>query len=121
MNLKQFKEREMTIAVLIQNAQINGSMLTGSPSSVRDIEKLVDTLHRYETTLHRLFTEKCNRELNQDEINKIQNTKNHVLCIADMFKIPVYFNDDPRGGAIRFILPSKRSNNMGGEDWGIYW
>ena len=121
MNLKQYKEREMTIAVLIKNAQINGSLLTGSPSSVRDIEKLVDRLHRYETTLHRLFTEKCNRELNQDEINKIQNTKNHVLCVADMFKIPVYFNDDPRGGAIRFILPSKRSNNMGGEDWGIYW
>lgn len=33
----------------------------------------------------------------------------------------VRFNGDPRGGAIRILLPDGRSNNMGGEDWGIYW
>jgi hypothetical protein len=33
----------------------------------------------------------------------------------------VIFNGDPRGGSIRFVLPSGKSNGMDGKTWGIYW
>ena len=41
--------------------------------------------------------------------------------IADKYGFGCQFNGDPRGGAIRFILPSGASNGWDGKTWGIYW
>jgi len=114
---RQMEERNMTIAALC--AEVNGQ--TVNTLSLRDIEVLVDRLHRHERTLNRIYTDMCNRELTPNEEKKLESTKNNAVNIFRAFQIPVKFNQDPRGGAIRFILSSGRSNNMGGEDWGIYW
>ena len=114
---RQNEERYMTINVLC--AEVNAQ--TTNTLSLRDIEVLVDRLHRHERTLNRIYTVMCERELTPQEENKLTSTKSNVVNIFKAFQIPVNFNQDPRGGAIRFILSSGRSNNMGGEDWGIFW
>jgi hypothetical protein len=114
---RQWQERQSTINALCCEA--NGQNI--NTLSVNEISDIVDQLHRYEITLNRLFTNQCNRELTDHERKKIKSTEEKVKAIMDLFNLPVYFNDDPRGGSIRFKLTSGRSNNMGGEDWGIYW
>jgi len=120
MNKKQWKERQDTIATFIQDAQHAGFML-----SVRDIEDLCDKLHRYETTLHRISEVQCSIEMTEKEESRInkkeESTEKRVKAIAELLKFEVRFNGDPRGGAIRFVLPSGRSNNWDNETWGIYW
>ena len=81
----------------------------------------LDKIHHYEMTLHRLFELACNRELTLTETQKINDTEFKVVKIAKSLGFSVRFNSDPRGGAIRFILPSQVSNNWDGETWGIYW
>jgi hypothetical protein len=39
--------------------------------------------------------------------------------IADGLVTAIEFNGDPRGYAIKFKLATKRSNDMGGETWGL--
>jgi len=81
----------------------------------------LDQLHRCEHTLHGLFETACNRELTLNETQKINDTEFKVVSIAKMLGFNVKFNSDPRGGAIRFILPSGKSNNWDSETWGIFW
>ena len=47
--------------------------------------------------------------------------RNRVKKITDQLGFQVKFNQDPRGFAIRFILPSGRYNSWDGETWGINW
>lgn len=84
-------------------------------------EELMRKLHYYETALHRLAETACNRELTQHEEKRDDSITAKVQAIADQLGFKVRFNGDPRGGAIRFILPSGRSNNWDGQTWGIYW
>jgi hypothetical protein len=120
MNLTQFKERELTISVFIQDAQLTGSML-----NTKDIEVFVDRLHRYETTLHRISEIFCSVELTDKQTKRLEEKElrieNKVAGIAELLRFPVHTQGDPRGGTIRFTLPSKRSNNWDRETWGIYW
>jgi len=117
---KQWKERQDTIATFIQESQRAGSML-----SVRDIEDLCDKLHRYETTLHWISEVQCSVEMTEKQEQRLSQKEDRIMQkvrdIAELLKFKVQFNGDPRGGAIRFILPSGRSNGWDGETWGIYW
>lgn len=117
---KQWTERQDTITCFISEAQNAGSML-----SIRDIEQFCDLLHRYETTLHRIAEIQCSVEMTEKEetrINKKEETiEKKVQNIAGLLRFKVNFNSDPRGGAIRFVLSSGRSNGWDGETWGIYW
>ena len=81
----------------------------------------LDRIHRYERNLHGLFETACNRDLTAAEQNRVMAIKVAVTNIADTLGFKVRFNSDPRGGAIRFVLPSGKSNNWDGETWGIYW
>lgn len=82
---------------------------------------ILDTLHRYETALHHLSERECNIGLTEKEQRREQSIENKVRAIAEDLGFKVNFNGDPRGGAIRFILPTKESNGWDGETWGIYW
>jgi hypothetical protein len=103
---------------------------------------LLNTLHRYETTLQRINENDCNghprmkteyrdgkmyRFEVEDEAwaardaKKEASIQNKVRALLDPLGIKVQFNGDPRGGAIRMILPDQTSNNWDGETWGIYW
>ena len=90
-----------------------------------DCRDILNRLHRYETTLHTISEKWCNDEMSIKEELRIsrkeENTEKKVREIAEKLGFSVSFNGDPRGGAIRFVLPSGRSNNWDGTTWGIYW
>ncbi len=86
-----------------------------------DLEDVLDKLHYYETALHRLAETACNRDMTAHEEKREASITTRVKAIAERIGFKVKFNGDPRGGAIRFILPSGKSNNWDGETWGIYW
>jgi hypothetical protein len=103
---------------------------------------ILDRLHRYETTLHRISENECNghprmkveyrdgkmyrfevedmRWKERDDKKEIS-IQNKVKAIADELGFVVDFNGDPRGGSIQFTLPSKKSNSWNNEQWGIFW
>ena len=85
------------------------------------LEDILKKLHYYETALHRLAETRCNRDTTFHEEKREASIENKVKAIAEQLGFKVKFNGDPRGGAIRFILPSGKSNNWDGKTWGIYW
>lgn len=83
--------------------------------------QLMTKLHYYETALHRLAEIACNRDTTSHEDKRESSIILKVIIIAGLLGFRVRINRDPHwGGAIRFILPSGKSNNWDGE-WGIYW
>jgi hypothetical protein len=95
---------------------------------INNVNDLIDTLEKlgtYERVLHRINENACNGYRNafaqQVDEDKTRKVTKKVQDIADMFGFKVRFNHDPRGGAIRFVLPSGASNGWDHETWGIYW
>lgn len=107
-----------------------------------DITGILNKLHRYETTLQRINENDCNghprmkteyrdgkmyRFEVEDERWEARDRKKETSIqkrAVDLLKpygIEVRFNGDPRGGAIRMLLPDHSSNGWDGETWGIYW
>ncbi len=103
---------------------------------------LLHTLHRYETTLHRINENDCNGhprtkteyrdgKMYRFEVEDLQwaardekkekSIQGKVIALLQPLGIEVQFNGDPRGGAIRMLLPDHSSNGWDGETWGIYW
>ena len=103
---------------------------------------ILDRLHRYETTLQRINENDCNGHPkqvteyrdgkmyrydieDQDWLKRDQkkelNAQKIIQEYAEELGFKVDFNGDPRGGAIRFTLPSSKSNNWDQKTWGIYW
>ena len=102
----------------------------------------LDTIHRAETTLHRIAENHCNGHpkrrveyrdgkqfvydvedldwLARDEKTEAR-LEAKIKGITKQLGFKVDFNGDPRGGTIRFTLPSGKSNNWDGETWGVYW
>jgi len=116
MNKKQWNEYQDTYNKFSElNPNITGNNLT----------HLLNRLHRYETTLHRISETQCNVEMSEKQEKALElkeiRIENKVKAIANKLGFQVRFNGDPRGGAIRFILPDKSSNNWDEETWGIYW
>ncbi len=86
-----------------------------------DLQEILEKLHYYETALHRLAETACNRDMTEHEVKREDSISNKVRIITNQLGFKVRFNNDPRGGTIRFILPSGKSNNWDSETWGIYW
>ena len=107
-----------------------------------EIRTLLDKLHRYETTLHRINENDCNGhprmkteyrdgKFYQYEVEdlkwaerdakKEESIQKKVIALLKPFNIEVQFNGDPRGGSIRMLLPDHTSNGWDNETWGIYW
>jgi hypothetical protein len=107
-----------------------------------EIRSLLDKLHRYEKTLHRIAENDCNGhprmkteyrdgktyryevedlEWTQRDEKKEKSIQEKVIALLKPYNIEVRFNGDPRGGYIRMLLPDHSSNGWDGESWGIYW
>lgn len=107
-----------------------------------EIRELLNRLHRYERALSRINENECNghprlkiefrdgkmHEYNVEDLNwaardarKEKRTQEKVRALLKPYGIEARFNGDPRGGAIRMLLPDQTSNNWDGETWGIYW
>lgn len=112
MNKQSWQEYQATYNRFSQDA---------SHISASRLEIILDSLHRAEATMHRIAETACMRELTRAEEKRDENTEKRVKKLAEELGFEVRFNGDPRGGAIRFVLPSKRSNGWDGETWGIYW
>jgi len=96
----------------------------------------LDQLHRWESNLHTIAERQCNgyqdwkgnwdqKAADKDEA-KEQRVMDRVTALVESHGLTVEFNGDPRGGAIRLILPAdenghKQTNSWDGETWGIYW
>ncbi len=108
-------------------------------STIRDI---LNKLHRYETTLHRIAENDCNghprmkieyrdgkmyRFEEEDlkwaerDAKKESSIQKKVVELLKPYGIEVRFNGDPRGGSIRMLMPDHSSNGWDNETWGIYW
>jgi hypothetical protein len=106
------------------------------------IRIVLDKLHRYEKTLSRINENDCNghsgtkteyrdgkmyryevedQNWAERDAKKEESIKNKVIELCKQYDIEVKFNGDPRGGAIRLLLPDHTSNNWDTESWGIYW
>jgi len=106
------------------------------------IRIVLDKLHRYETTLHRISENQCNghprtiteirdgkmyryevedQKWAERDAKKEESIQNKVIELCKQYDIEVKFNGDPRGGAIRMLLPDHTSNNWDNESWGVYW
>ena len=70
---------------------------------------------------HRLFEAACTYDLTKIQERNLARVKERVETILPEagYTGKIRFNGDPRGYAIRINVPSGRSNNWGGEDWGI--
>jgi len=107
-----------------------------------NVRNVLDKLHRYEATLQRINENDCNghprteteyrdgkmyrfevedEEWTARDAKKEMSIQNKVRELLKPFNIEVQFNGDPRGGAIRMLLPDHTSNGWDGETWGIYW
>ena len=91
------------------------------PLTQAQVSNDLDWLHRQETTLHRLAEDACNYGLSPSQEKKEARIENKVTDLLSLYGITVKFNGDPRGGAIRMLLPDHSSNGWDGETWGIYW
>jgi len=110
--------------------------------SASRMKTILDRIHRHETTLQRINENDCNghprmkTEMRDgkmyrfevedlDWVQRDQKKENSIHKIVQDYAkelgFQVDFNGDPRGGAIRFTLPSGKSNNWDQSTWGIYW
>ena len=93
--------------------------------NANELIDILEKLGTYVRVLQRINENACNGYSNQfaeqvDE-DKTRKVTKKVQDIADVLGFKVQFNGDPRGGAIRFVLPSGASNGWDNETWGIYW
>jgi hypothetical protein len=134
---KQREERMRTLCMLSGLARANGHELTQN-----EVSNDCDLLHRYEVTLQRINENECNgwpREVVErkggnmfrysvtDEAWQARDQQRETRTIkkvnelAAKYGITARINGDPRGGAIRLVLPDGRSNGWDNDTWGIYW
>ena len=112
MNKQQQATYSRTLQVFLTESQVKDSAA---------MSEILFKLHRYETILHRLAEDACERELTASEIRREENTEDQVNALAALLGFTVEFKSDPRGCAIRFILPSKIYNSWDGESWVLDW
>lgn len=107
-----------------------------------EIRALLVYLHRCETTLQRINENDCNGHPRMEteyrdgkmyrfevedqkwverDAKKEKSIQEKVTALLKPYGVEVRFNGDPRGGAIRMLLPDHTSNGWDGETWGIYW
>ena len=122
MTKEQWRERDRTFNALYE---ASGGKVAG-----RELDGMLDALHRAEATLHRIAENDCNGHPNwkgeEDEAwaardeKKTAATEKRVEAIAAKLGIGVKFNGDPRGGYICLILPNGDRNALD-NTWRIAW
>jgi hypothetical protein len=92
---------------------------TGKDEQV--VRQLMSKLKRAEGQLNRIYTEYCNT----GSINKTReiDLRAHVISLMGIYykTVLVSFNEDPRGGAIRFIFTKTGWINTLGSDVCVNW
>ena len=81
----------------------------------------VASLMAYAQRLNHYNETECNYGLTPAQEKRVVNIEAKVKAICDVLGVGVKFNGDPRGYAVKLILPSGDYNTWGGkeEGWGI--
>lgn len=117
------KQERMELMRTFARFNFECPMITNGGNAGTLIEVL-EKLRSFEKELSGIYARRCDEyepARAQSDLNRLLKIQGEVRAIADLLGFKVQFNDDPRGGAIRFILPSGASNGWDGETWGIYW
>jgi len=82
--------------------------------SAVELLRLADRLHRYAEAA-------CNYQLTPAQEKRVATLETRVNAICAELGIGVHHNGDPRGYAVKLLLPSGDYNTLGGkeEGWGI--
>jgi hypothetical protein len=92
---------------------------------IDDIGDAVEILGTLEVRFRRLHERQCNGyrndadEAKDDRLEK--RLRQGLARVCATLGLQARINGDPRGCAIRLLLPSGRSNSMDGETWIISW
>jgi hypothetical protein len=90
--------------------------------SIGQMIDILEKLHFYESRLSNLNTQYANGDIQEEEhTKKTASIEAKVKIIADQLGFKVDFQNDPRGAAIMFYLPSKTYNSWDGESWRLFW
>ena len=112
MNKQELENYTRTLVLFLEDSEEKNPVVMGD---------ILYQLHRYEVTLTRISVAYCERYLSQAEEKKNESIIKKVEKIAAELGLKVRFNSDPRGYAIRFVLPSGRYNQFDGETWALNW
>ena len=91
----------------------------GDEINIDDLTEILNKLWNCEMKLKRLAEDDCNRGLTDKEIKERFKIEEEVKEMINQLGFSGYINNDPRGLAIRIILPSGESNMFDGETWGL--
>lgn len=116
---RQIEEYNTTYNQFAEDSAVFAALMWSEASNI------LDEIHRANTSLHTINERQCCEEMSEATATRLEKReekiKERITKLAERLGFGVYFNGDPRGGAVRFILPSGRSNNWDGESWGVYW
>jgi hypothetical protein len=85
------------------------------------VRELLPMLRRCEMQLNKLNEVECSGDLSPAQLRTRTAYQREAKRDAKELGCSVRFNGDPRGAAIRLLLPDGRSNNWDGETWCMYF
>lgn len=87
------------------------------PANVTDVVNLFSIADR----LHKYAEGDCNYGLSEAQRKRVANLETRAVAHASALGVTLKFNSDPRGYAVKVLLPNGDYNTWGGkeEGWGI--
>ena len=132
--MEEYQQTENKFCDIIEAQKLN--------IDISKVHEDLDWLHRQEITLQRINENDCNghprmkievrdgktyrfevedEEWTARDAKKEAAIQSRIIERLKPYGIEVRFNGDPRGGAIRMLMPDHKTNGWDGETWGIYW
>ena len=110
MNKKEAKHQQDCIHYLCEYSKEGATNLIRNSNLVLKLAKSYSGLQ----------VARCNGDLTQRQATRETNIESEIQEIMKEIGLPVEFDGDPRGYVVTVIFPDGKSNNMGGEGWGLY-
>ena len=111
-------KQEQTNYATTLNLFLHDSTEIKNPVIMADI---LFELHKCESSLNRYYTILCERDITESENKRMESIERKIKFLSARLGFDYHLNHDPRGYAIRFLLPSKRYNSWDGETWALNW
>jgi len=101
--------------------QVAGKIVAGTDRNTFYVAREVAELMALAGRLNRYNETECTYGLTANQQKRVEGLEKRVQGICKELGIGVKFNGDPRGYAVKLLLPSKAYNTWGGEGegWGI--
>lgn len=80
-------------------------------------ESVARDLVRCAGRLHHLYESYCNRELTAREVARMNKFEAYVSKLCGVLGFGLHINHDPRGAALKLVLPNGQTNDFCGEGY----